>query len=349
MELDSVDKWQTVIEYSSDIITILDEDHVIKYESPSTERILGFEAGQRVGDDAFEYIHPEDREAVKEIFEQTIQAPGDVTERIEFRYKHADGSWIWLESIGSNKTNTGLDGYVINSRDITERKRFEEELTDLVDEHETLNRIVRHDIRNDLSVILGWAHLLDDNVDEEGEEYLTYILESIEQMVELTEVVRDYVKTLSNDEALEVEPVLLRPILKREILMRAEAYPSATVTQETTIPSVEVIGNELLSAVFRNLINNAIKHNDSEEPVVEVSVEELDETVRIAFADNGPGIPDDRKETIFGKGEAGLDDPDAGIGLYLVQTLVNNYGGEVWIEDNDPVGSVFFVELPIAS
>jgi signal transduction histidine kinase len=75
----------------------------------------------------------------------------------------------------------------------------------------------------------------------------------------------------------------------------------------------------------------------------------LDEgTATVAIADNGPGIPDDRKETIFGKGEKGLDSPGTGLGLYLVRTLVEQYGGDIWVEDNDPEGSVFYVELPIA-
>jgi signal transduction histidine kinase len=74
-------------------------------------------------------------------------------------------------------------------------------------------------------------------------------------------------------------------------------------------------------------------------------VTESESAVVIRVADNGPGIPDDQKETVFGKGEKGLDSQGSGIGLYLVQTLVTTYGGSIWIEDNDPEGSVFAVEL----
>lgn len=80
-----------------------------------------------------------------------------------------------------------------------------------------------------------------------------------------------------------------------------------------------------------------------------VSVDVGAEAVQIRVADNGPGVPDDRKERIFGRGEKGLDSSRTGLGLYLVQTLIDIYDGAVWVEDNDPVGAVFVVELQRSS
>ncbi|MFC7114549.1 sensor histidine kinase [Natronoarchaeum sp. GCM10025703] len=69
-------------------------------------------------------------------------------------------------------------------------------------------------------------------------------------------------------------------------------------------------------------------------------------TVRIA--DNGPGVRESMKDDIFGKGEKGLESAGTGIGLYLVQSLVESYGGDIRVEDNDPTGAVFVVELQAA-
>jgi signal transduction histidine kinase len=106
----------------------------------------------------------------------------------------------------------------------------------------------------------------------------------------------------------------------------------------------------MLSTVFRNLLDNAVQHNDGPEPEVVVSVDVGEEGARVAVADDGPGIPDGKKAEVFGKGDKGLDSEGTGIGLYLVNSVVTQFGGRVWVEDRkdgdgDPAGSVFLVEL----
>jgi signal transduction histidine kinase len=145
------------------------------------------------------------------------------------------------------------------------------------------------------------------------------------------------------------EPVGLRAVLEAEIDGVRSNYSEAALTVDGTIPDVRVRADELLESVFRNLLSNAIQHNDTQVPEVTVSVSITDDTAEIRIADNGPGIPDDRKETVFGKGEKGLDSDGTGIGLYLVNTLVEQYGGAVRIDDATPRGTVVTVELRTAS
>jgi signal transduction histidine kinase len=79
---------------------------------------------------------------------------------------------------------------------------------------------------------------------------------------------------------------------------------------------------------------------------VTVSTLERNDVVVVQIADNGPGVPDEQKNAIFGRGEKGLESEGTGIGLYLVETLVEDYGGDVWVDDADSGGAVFSVELP---
>lgn len=104
----------------------------------------------------------------------------------------------------------------------------------------------------------------------------------------------------------------------------------------------------MLESVFRNLLSNAIQHNDNEVQDVTVSGARHDQTVEIRIADNGPGIPDERKETVFEQGEMSLESQGTGLGLYLVDTLMDRYGGTVRVEDNEPTGAVFVLELQVA-
>src|SRR5574337_272923 len=117
---------RTLIEHSSDIITVLNSDGVIQFESPSFERLLGYAQHELDGRIAFEFVHREDLPVVIERFQLLIQRPG-TPQSAEFRFRHKDGSWRSLEGIGRATCDPeGRCSVVVNSRDITERKRTEE-------------------------------------------------------------------------------------------------------------------------------------------------------------------------------------------------------------------------------
>ena len=212
------------------------------------------------------------------------------------------------------------------------------------DDLRLLNQVMRHDVRNDLQLVQAYAELLDGHVDDDGKEYLAKIKESAESAVGMTTTARDLAQVILRS-GEETYPVEVAKLLRRQVEDVVSAYPEAIVRIEGTLPEAEVVANDMLSSVFRNLLRNAIEHNNTSPPEVTVSGTLADDTVRIAVADNGPGVPDDQKERIFGQGEKGLESNGAGIGLYLVQSLVGIYGGEVWVEDNESKGAVFYVEL----
>lgn len=223
----------------------------------------------------------------------------------------------------------------------------EEKLRQQRDDLELLNELMRHDIRNDLQVIQAYVSMLEEYLNDDGQTYLNIVEESTAHAIELTRTVGDLSQVMLQEEA-KTERVSLESILTQQIEQARTAYPDAIITTDT-LPDVLVIGDEMLGSVFRNLLQNAIKHNDKEPPEVHVSTSEREDTILIRVADNGPGIADEQKETIFGRGEQGLESPGAGIGLYLVESLVTMYGGDVWIEDNDPHGAIFIVQLSLTA
>jgi len=127
------ERFRAFVEQSNDIITVLDGTGAYQYQSPSAQRILGYEVGELIGENAFEYIHPDDREEVLAKFDEVINGPS-TPPVVEYRFRHADGSWRWLESRGFNQLeNSAVEGFVVNSRDVTERKRHERQIADLHD------------------------------------------------------------------------------------------------------------------------------------------------------------------------------------------------------------------------
>jgi len=279
-------------------------------------------------------------------------------DRIETAFEEGEAffEWIHTRSDGTEfpaevkLSRFELDGEPVLHelvRDITERKEYERKLEEQRDNLEVLNQVLRHDVRNDLQLVTAYASLHRDTCEtEEAKDHITTIAESAEHAVELTETAREMADVMLSDSA-ETERINLKTTLENEVSEVQSSYPESAITYGTPIPSVRITATEMLSSVFSNLLKNAIQHNDKDVAEVTISATEQDETVTVRIADNGPGIPDDQKETIFGKGERGLDSSGTGMGLYLVETLVTSYNGEVWVEDNDPDGSVFVVELPL--
>ncbi|MFC6890567.1 ATP-binding protein [Halorubrum trueperi] len=239
-------------------------------------------------------------------------------------------------------------GELLTIDDVTERERYRIQLEERTDQLEALNRVVRHDIRNDMAVVHGWAETLRDHVDAEGQDALDRVLRKSTHVIELTETARDFVDSLTGDAMPEVKPIDLRSLLEGEVQAARDSYPDAEFRLSDDSPRVRVRANEMLSSVFRNLLNNAVQHNDTDAPTVTITCERTDDLVRVRIADNGPGVSDDEKTAIFGKGERGIDSAGSGIGLYLVYVLTDQFGGDVWVEDNEPRGAVFVVELPLA-
>lgn len=124
----SEERFRSLVQNSSDIITILEADGSIRYQSPSIQRILGYEPQELIGKQALDYVHPEERKGVETILLKALTKPGSVV-KVEFRFRHCNGNWVFLEAIGTNHLeDQAIEGFVVNSRDISKRKRSEEKL-----------------------------------------------------------------------------------------------------------------------------------------------------------------------------------------------------------------------------
>ncbi|OYR49342.1 PAS domain-containing protein [Halorubrum sp. Ea8] len=242
---------------------------------------------------------------------------------------------------------TGEDAVLGYARDVTELKEYEQTLEQQRDNLTLLNQVVRHDIRNQLMVVESYTDLLKDSLpDDRSRTYARTVIEAAKQAAEITETAKDVTDVLLQVGA-DRTPMSLRDELTEQIEKVRSDQDRATISVDGSVPDVTVLADELLESVFRNLLTNAVVHNDKDAAEIGVSTRVGDGSVRVSIADNGPGIEDKHKEQIFQEGEKGLESGGTGIGLYLVKTLVDKYGGGVWVEDNEPTGSVFVVELPI--
>jgi PAS domain S-box-containing protein len=342
------EQYRALIKETSDVISIIDEDGTVCYQSPSSEAVKGWSRTALLGENILDYIHPEDKGRVEEAFE-VLSSNKEYNGEVEFRLQTKDGDWLWLATTGTApEVDSPIDGFVTTSRNITERKRTEQELKSQRDDLELLNQVVRHDIRNDLQVVSAHAELLEDHVDAEGQEHLDQLKESNEQAAELTITARDLTDVILRSES-DLEPTLLEPVVEQQISELESSHTDATFTVDDSIEGKTIRADDMLGTVFTNLLKNAVQHSDKEHAEVTITANLSADTVEVRVSDNGPGIPDSQKETVFGKEEKGLESSGTGIGLYLVHEIVTGYGGEVWVEDRtDADGAVFVIDFPSA-
>ena len=132
------DWYRTLVEEVNDLATVIDADGMITYVSPAVTRILGYDPDELVGREGFEFVHPEDRERNADALE-TVLSGSSESATIEVRFRHADGSWRWIEATVRNRLDDDIiDGILLSSRDITERKRYELKAREFADEYPAL-------------------------------------------------------------------------------------------------------------------------------------------------------------------------------------------------------------------
>ncbi len=131
-------RYRALTQNSSDLVTLMEATGIVRYQSPAIEWMLGYSSEELIGKSAFDYLHPDDRQRVEMAFAEVVKDPGRVPSA-EYRFRHKDGSWRWLESVGTNLVEEpGVGAYVVNSRDITRRKEAEERLREAEERYRTL-------------------------------------------------------------------------------------------------------------------------------------------------------------------------------------------------------------------
>lgn len=224
-----------------------------------------------------------------------------------------------------------------------ERERLHAERTEAENDRlEHLNHLLRHDILNNVTVIQMYRRLLEEQVADTNRAYVEKIGDQADAIEELIGNVRAYLDAVEDDEQLRA--VDASETLRAELSTLEQSYPDATVTAD--VPGgVRVRADDLLGTVFTNLLRNAVVHNPASNPEVDVGLVANDQTVTVRIRDDGPGIPPGEREALFEKPTEG----NHGFGLYLVQTFVDRYGGQVRLESTGENGTTFAVVLPRAT
>ena len=208
-----------------------------------------------------------------------------------------------------------------------------------------LTRLLRHDIRNDMTVVNGHAQMLVEQVDPELQSELEVIQRRSQSVVRLLRDTDTLMETLDTER--EFEPVDLAEVLEEEVAAVADEHPEVTV--ESDVPEdLWAVADMLVHQLFSNLLGNAVAHNDPDDLTIRVRAVRDGDVVQTVVADDGRGMPPDVRADCFELGEKGSDSQGDGLGLYLVSRLADVYGGSVTVEESWDGGARFNVLLPAA-
>ena len=243
-------------------------------------------------------------------------------------------------------------GAVVSAEDVTRRRSQERRLR-------VVTRVLRHNVRNDLTGILGRLDLLEVPDDGDAADHVAAIRRLVDDIIDKSELARRVQKTLSVDRS-PVPTVELVPILERELDRVRKRYPDVAIEQ--SLPdSCRVRAEAGIDIAFRALLENAVEHNDTDSPTLgvefrtvttdgegETSLEGTNRQVKVRVSDDGPGIPAHELEPLENDTETDLEHT-SGLGLWAADWIVRDSGGTLDLSDNEPRGTVATVSLAAAS
>ena len=354
---------RALIENISDIITIINEDGTIRYESPSIERILGYRPEDLIGKNVLDFIHPDDIAATVGTLKAAFGNVG-VAQSTELRFRHRDGSWRVIEVIGKRPTNPpDIGSVVVNSRDVTERKRIEAEARQHQAELCYLLRLstvgemaagLAHELNQPLAAITNYAKGCARRIVSSAgkpSQIVPALEEIAAQAMRAGDIIRR-LRNLSRKGEVRREPVDVNELV-REVarFVDAEAHERAVRLQLDLAPQLPQVCADAIEMeqVILNLVRNGLEAVSG----VEGGARELllrttaaDETLEIAISDTGEGLAADVAEKMFDpffSTKPGV----LGMGLSISRSIVEAHGGRLWATPNLPRGTTFRFTLPV--
>ena len=316
-------------------VFITDTDGTITYVNPAFEQITGYTSAEAIDRTPKLLNSGYHDEAFYEDLWETI-LDGRVWEAEVVNETKSGERYNAHQTVAPVTDEDGeLVEFIAIQTDITDRKEREQQL-------HVLERILRHNVNNDMSVVLGQAEWVEKNTNGDIADAARQIQATGDRLLETVSKERDIVELLS--ESHPVERVDLRERVQRVVDSLADTYPHATL--DTALPeSVTATAITEIEVGISELVENAIVHSDRESPTVEVRVEATGETVTVRVLDDGPQIPEEESEVLTDGESLGPLYHGSGLGLWLVNWIVKRSDGTLRFRENEPRGNAVTIEL----
>jgi PAS domain S-box-containing protein len=309
----------------------------VVYVNQGFEQLTGYTAAEALGEDCrFFFGEAADPETV-DLIEAAVSGGEPSSAVVVNRQKDGTPFWSQIRVSPIENRDGTVSHHLVFQADVTERERTGR----LV---QLLNRVLRHNLRNEMNVVIGRGELLRETDDRDIAEDIDAIVETAWSVIELSEHARQLEAVARRDR----KPRRLAPdeLLETVAADARRQFPDATVEVDIRTERDICAGTELEEALAE-LVENGLKHDTSPAPAVCVGIDDDDEWVELTVTDCGPGIAE-MEQSVIASGEETPLQHGTGMGLWLVNWVVTRYGGSFQIRSAGPEteGSVATVRLP---
>ena len=348
--------YKDVVEDGSDVIFVVDFNLDILYHNPSVHHTIGYDS--LVGQNFIEYIHPKVKNSVLEAFEISKSHP--YNSNIEFKFLCGDDTYKYLEFNSINlKFKDGIDGLILDCRDISERKKDQEELINAQKAKEQFLANMSHEIRTPINGIVGMVNLLSESATSvEQANYLNAIKSSADNLKVIINDILDF--SIIESGKLKLEKIgfnlnyQVQSVIDSFMVQAKEKRLSIEVKNDDK-KEIILLGDPVrLSQILINLINNAIKFTHKGKIIIDISSSEpLDNITNVTFKviDTGIGIDKEKVNSIFDTFKQADESitrkfGGTGLGLTISKQLVELQGGKISVSSELNVGTTFTFVIP---
>ncbi len=337
---EETEKLHTIAKASFDVIIILDQDRKIVFLSDSAKWILGPNFMDYMGMDLIEVLAQYPRAPfIKKHIDKLLEQGDDAEFHQSTRFFTPSGEWRYVD-ISAGVTTAGSERYIVAViRDVTETKKIQRIQAQQHRELQLYASILRHDLRNDIGLVLSNIDLIRMMNEEWNLDELREIVDSIDSVcARVLFIVNAF------GSPVEKESTNITEVIKEIVEQSMTKYPSLTINLDIMDKNLVVAGSSLLPMVVENLLRNTVKYA-GEDAVVDISVTQMDQNAVITVSDNGPGIDESVKDMLFTRGAT---TSGTGLGLYLSREIIKTLGGDIVLLESEPGhGATFQITLPL--
>ncbi|MHA2074420.1 MAG: ATP-binding protein, partial [Candidatus Hodarchaeales archaeon] len=331
----SEERLRSTLDSIDDLVFTLDKSGFFdEYYQPQRKPDLLLPIEEFVGK-SYKEVLPDN---VKVKLEDAINSIKEYNKGIQFDYPlKMNNQEFWYNArLSSRKTISGeFEGITVVARDITQRKKAETTVN-------FLHTVLRHDLGNKLHVIEGYLTLINRlNLSEKEYEFISIALDACREgraLIAKIDTLKDMDRELLEEtKQIELIPVMMSVIKEHKNQSAKEGFK---IDFNIDNSKYNILGGSLLREVFSNVLENSLNHSNGS--LIKITIQEVDKEIEIIIEDNGKGIPEQLKEDIFKRGIKGKTSKGSGIGLYIVKTIIEAYGGTICV-DNAPQGGTQFI------